>query len=267
MARDFLRRRGGILVGGASALVAAAFLGLLGFAGVMKTTGQNLTDPQTGCPTSGHGKLTVIGIDSSDPLAPQNKAMLRGVVEDAAAGQRDSRVIIARISGRANYQPEILFDRCHPGSGSDGTSANEGSAELQERFDREFAAPLEIALEKLGEPGPTSEHSYLSGTLERMVSDPSLELDDGDRTLILLSDLIENTEASRPYRDGVVRLPASREPFLEGIHLRLVELPAVGAAERLQSYASRSAWRDWCSSARARSCTVTAPGLQVEERR
>jgi hypothetical protein len=267
MARGFHSRRGGAFATIACALVAVAFLGLLGVAGVIRSAGQLLTDQRTGCPATGHVSLTVVGIDSSDPLVPQNKEMLRGVVEEGAVGQRGSRVIIARLSGSSDYRPEILFDRCHPGAGSDGTSATEGSAEIQDRFDREFAAPLATAMERLGRPGPESPRSHLTGTLERMVSDPALDLNRGERTLILLSDLIEHTEASRPYTDGVVRLPTPPERFLSGIHLRLVELPARGEAVRLQTHASRSAWREWCSLAGAQSCTVAAPGLLALELR
>ena len=81
----------------------------------------------------------------------------------------------------------------------------------------------------------------------------------------MLSDLIENTATSRPFVTGQVQLPHPREPFLNGISMVLVELPALAEASGLQNFATRSSWRRWCNDAGALSCEVTAPGMAEAE--
>lgn len=238
-----------------------AFFGLIAGSAVLRGSVSEQIDERTGCPVGGHSKVTVIGIDASDPLAPQNRSMLRQSVQEAAADRRDSRVILVRLSGSRSYRPDIVFDRCNPGAAREARRWSEGPAARQVIFDSRFLEPLNRAIERLALPTPEMRESYLADTIARMVSDPALHLREGERRLILLSDLIENTDLSRPYTTGVVRLPPVRERFLAGISVQLVELPAMTDATQLQTFTVRSMWRRWCQIAGALSCQVTAPGL------
>lgn len=244
-------------------LALLGFFGIIAGAGVVRSGVNELIDERTGCPASGHNSVTVVAVDSSDSLAPDNKAMVRQTVKNAAGDRRDSRVILVRIDGARKYRPEILFNRCNPGAAREARRWTEGTAARQAMFDESFLKPLETAIDGLSRRMPESEESYIADTIAHMVSDVALHLRHGERKLILLTDLLEHTQSSKPYRTGAVRLPEVREEFLAGIDLDLVELPAMKGASHLQTFETRTAWRNWCSTAGARACVMTAPGLGV----
>ncbi|MEA3061377.1 MAG: hypothetical protein QOJ94_1158 [Sphingomonadales bacterium] len=238
-----------------------AFGGVVATGAALRTTSVAEIDPRTGCPAGGHGEITVILADGSDPLGPRNEAALRATVERSLAVRRDARVIIARFTGGPSYQVQILFDRCNPGGAREAKTLGEGPAAREKQLRDNFVLPLQKAIDRLAKPTPKNRQSYVADTIAHAVSDPSLHLDHGVRRLVVMSDLIENTKLSLPYQTGHIRLPSIREKFLSGIAIELIELPAMPGAERLQTIEGRTTWRAWCRSAGAARTRVDAPGL------
>lgn len=213
------------------------------------------------CDPKEPGRTTVVLVDGSNALAPRSAATVRQLVHDAMDGRRGARVILARVSGDARYQPEILADLCDPG-GAEDARFNEGPVTRADLRQTAFFDPIDQAIAKLVTPVSSSDKSYLSDAISRAAADPAMHLRDPGATLVFASDLIENSDFSRPYETGGIVLPQVRERFLEGIAVKLVELPAMPGAEMLQTYEMRDRWRKWLLAAGARDVQQLSPGLR-----
>ena len=239
--------------------VGLALAGSIAAATVLRSGAASV--PPGTCAPGENGPATVVVLDASNKLAPRAEATVREVARAAAIGGRGLRVIIARVSGSRDYQPEILFHGCDPG-GAGQARYDEGQATRDELRQTHFLAPLEVAIGRLVEPVPDHGQTYLAETVMRVASDPAMHLDQPGSSLIILSDLIQNVRGtSMPYRNGRIVLPPVEEPFLNGLRVTVVELPAMPGADVLQTHKMREAWRDWFKAAGAMQVTMRSPGL------
>jgi hypothetical protein len=250
----FSRRRSILLIGSFATFIAAGSMLALGNGAA--------PDEGTGCVPGIAGPVTVVLLDGSDPLGSKSQALVREAVVDGARGGLHARLILARFSGKREFRPEILFSRCDPGRANDATILSEGPAAREEDWVEKFGEPLEDKSAQLARDTPAANESYIADAIARVASDPSFHLRDGTAKLIVLSDFIENSDVSHPYRDGALHLPAINEQFLKGIKVKLIELPALEGAEMLQNYRNRTVWRDWIERAGAAGpVEFLAPGL------
>jgi hypothetical protein len=248
------RRRAMLMVGSFAVLIAVG--------GWLSIGNGKIPDQETGCSPDTEGPTTVVLLDGSDPLGPPSEALVRQAVGDAAEGGVNSRLILARFSGKQEFRPEILFNKCSPGRGKDGSLFGLGPAVLEEEWAEKFHRPLEEKSGQFAQAASKENESFIAAAIARVASDPTFHLRAKGSRLIVLSDFIENSDISHPYVDGVVRLPEIREQFLSGIRIRLIELPALKGAEMLQGYPGRVAWRDWAQRAGAIApVEFLAPGL------
>ena len=247
------------------AAIAVVLIGSIGAATVMRSSPEAMTDTDT-CGSAWHGKTTVILLDASNPLTVGAEATVREVVAKARTGVRGSRVVIARMSGARTYRPQILFDRCDPGGGAQADLMLEGPAAREALREEVFLAPLDAQLEKLVEPVDPNGESYIGETIMRAAADPAFHLDGEGARLVVVSDFIESTAISKPYQTGQIVLPKVDEPFLAGIAVTMVELPAVAGATSIQTFALRTEWRQWLADAQATDVQMISPGLAGSRR-
>lgn len=214
-----------------------------------------------GCDPRWRGPTTTVVVDASNNLAPRSQASLRELISRTLSGRRGSRVVIARISGADAYQPEFLFSRCDPG-GADEARFGEGPVGRDDERKTMFLEPMEAALTRLFTAVPSNGNSFIAANLQRIASDPAMHLDAPGSTLVFASDMIESSRVSKPYVTGEIVLPAVEEPFLSGIAVRVLELPAIPGATILQNHESRDRWRTWLTRAGARDILLSFPGLR-----
>jgi hypothetical protein len=240
------------------AVGAVAFIGLIAIATALKP---GAMDPIQSCKADSAAPVITVAVDASNALGHESQAMLRVVIEENTRTQRGARVIIARVSGAQAYRPEILFDRCDPGSAAQA-KANEGPAALEVIRTEQFVVPLNRVIKKLARPAAHNDTSYIADTVIHIAADPAMHLTGPNAKLIVLTDLLENTDRSTPYLNGRISLPTVHERFLRGIKVRVIELPAIAKAAGLQTFEVRAIWRAWLAAAGAENVEVVAPGLR-----
>lgn len=216
------------------------------------------------CPEGDSGPVTAVIVDSSNPLAAKSQEMLRAAVSDGMPSSRSARLIVARVNGARDYQPEFLLNRCDPGSGQ-AARTGEGRATRDALRADEFVQPLEKALAELAKPVDSNDRSFLADTIMRVAADPAMHLVGSNSTLIFLSDLLEHSDVSSPYSTGTIILPKFSEKFLTDIAVRVIELPAMAEAAALQTHDTRQLWRDWLANAGAARVELIAPGIAPSE--
>ncbi|MDB4324737.1 hypothetical protein N9971_00170 [bacterium] len=190
---------GVVIIGGV--LVTIVFLlGLRTFVG--KTTVE--VDDVTNCPVdrSHQYSSTVILIDRTDAITPSQRRYLASIVNDLKSEFRlFEKVAIYPIDSSSAAAPMPLFSKCSPGDPNQANALFENPELLREEFDREFAVPFERAFD--GFQDHTSTESPIVETIQAVMNNHRLDARINSQKLIVISDLLQNTNECSHYRsDG-----------------------------------------------------------------
>ena len=178
-------------------------LGLLGAAGwwMTRTASMLALDEATLCPkTTGPVAMTTILFDLTDPLARAQSAQLRQYLEQefAKAPQATQFTMGAVSEDPAKWGATDPL--CKPASEQDVSSVNQNVRLVKERYDSRFVVPLEANLDQMISAS-SANTSPIMESLQALVADtPGFLTFVGPRRLILVSDLLQNSDAMSFYR-------------------------------------------------------------------
>lgn len=158
-------------------------------------------DQQTFCPLDGPSAITVMLLDTSDPLPTPTKEDAVKRLTDIAAALPDYALLDIRILDSAYPAGRQVFALCNPG---DGRGLNEftGNPSLaKKRWRERFREPLDEALNIGMQPQPSATSPILSTlqgiALDRFTGAAAAKI---EKSLIIVSDMIENEKDYSQYQ-------------------------------------------------------------------
>jgi hypothetical protein len=112
-------------------------------------------DDQTLCRRGPPPAHTVVLVDATDPLTPDQLRVVQGEIQRLGLQtlEEDQRLSIYRLEPKVKEGVQLLFSKCHPGDGSGASEVIENPGKLKQRYGEEFKQPFQVAVETIGNSG------------------------------------------------------------------------------------------------------------------
>jgi hypothetical protein len=208
-------------------------------------------DPETLCPKSGPTSQFAVLVDRTDALTEiQGEALRRQITAWAAAIPKHGSFKVYEVGyGGALLQPVVAV--CNPGDGSDQSAIDSNPKMWRARYEEKFQAPISAMLERMRLDEEAKTSPILEGVQAIAVKDFGPDAPQGPKTLVIVSDLLQNQQGFSLYQ-GVPALDAfwatpyaaSVRSNLAGIHAEVYLLHRMKAAAK-QTDALGKFWIDW----------------------
>ena len=218
------------ILGATLTVVTLAFLSSMG-ALAYYMSAPEAHDPDSLCPTDRAVPHTVMLVDRTDPLTEEHGRLLLETTERAIASLKlHERFSLFLIEGQAPAAPTPVFSVCKPADGTDANWLYENKRLIRASYEERFGEPLSVSVRKLTEPAqaPTSP---IMETIRNIAAVTEFAVAAGERTLIVVSDLLQNMPAYSHYRTNPdyerfrsSAYAASVRPDLAGVAVELVYL-------------------------------------------
>jgi len=254
---SFKRRRGGReslgLKVAASVIVVLVMAALGGVFWFVQGRAAQLAalDPETLCPKSGPTSQFAVLIDRTDALTEiQGEALKRQIIAWANAIPKHGGFKVYEVGhGGALLQPVVSV--CNPGDGSDQSAIDSNPKMWRARYEEKFTGPIGAMLERMQLDEAAKQSPILEGVQAIAVKDFGPDAPTGPKTLMVVSDLLQNQQGFSLYQ-GVPKLDAfwatpyaaSLRTNLAGVHAEIYLLHRLKAAAK-QSDALGKFWIDW----------------------
>jgi hypothetical protein len=208
-------------------------------------------DPETLCPKSGPTSQFAVLVDRTDALTEiQGEALRRQITAWAAAIPKHGSFKLYEVGyGGALLQPVVAV--CNPGDGSDQSAIDSNPKMWRARYEEKFQAPISAMLERMRLDEEAKASPILEGVQAIAVKDFGPDAPQGPKTLIIVSDLLQNQQGFSLYQgvpagDVFWTTPyaASVRSNLTGIHTEIYLLHRIKAATK-QTDALGKFWIDW----------------------
>ena len=202
--RNARRSRSG---GGSSIILyvlgALVAVGLLGAAIYYRsqTEQEMAVDPQTLCPeATGPVAMTAILFDLTDPLSEaQSKQLLQLIEKEITDAPIGTQFTLGVVSERPQTWGATA-PLCKPRSGSDVSTLTQNVRIVIERYEQQFLAPLHDNIQSMIS-STGADHSPIMEAMQSLIADTHGYLTFvGPRKVILISDLLQNSDAMSFYR-------------------------------------------------------------------
>ncbi len=196
-------------------------------------------DSQTLCLADSFPPHRAVVIDKTDLYSPEQAAG----IEDLILSQRDSLAVGERLSlYELNESGQLRntnsFSLCNPGAGEQVNPLYRNPERVQARYEALFAEPLDRALADLVLP-KDAPSSPIIEALARLAQDPTFDTTVPGRRIVLVSDMLQNSDIFSVYgrRRGALedRIPpadtvarAIRDTYgdsLRGVYLEIQLIP------------------------------------------
>lgn len=160
-------------------------------------------DEVTLCPTAtGPVGMTAVLIDLTDPLSPAQSAQLRAWLDNeisqAPRGTQFTMGIVSEDASKWGATPAL----CKPQDAGSANAITQNANLIDKRYNEKFLTPLSANIDRL--TGPTdAKHSPIMESLQALVAGtPGFITYHGPRRIVLVSDLLQNSDVLSFYRGG-----------------------------------------------------------------
>jgi hypothetical protein len=168
------------------------------------------------CPAK-PSSITVLLVDVTDPMTVAQKQDFQNeLVRMRNTIPRYGKLIVTKVDSTSDKLLDPVITRCNPGTAADANDLTGDPKGLQKRYREGFEEPLDKVFEDLSQASGSDSspifESVQSSTLTELLTPEIVEL---PRKLILVSDLLQNTEAisfysGLPDPDAFLSSPAFR---------------------------------------------------------
>ena len=200
------RQRSNILLGSLALLLVISVLGATAWWWNQK---RNATDPKTLCPIDGPLGHNILLVDKTDPLNLAQKAAFDLLVTDLVSNKTPPGYLLSIFVLGDDFvsQTKPLVELCNPGDGKGHNELTENIKQLNRQYKDRFLSPIFDLSTQLLSIAPAQESPILE--MLQMVSLNSIQRHhvDGPKTLIVLSDLLQNSKQLNMYK----AMPAFQE--------------------------------------------------------
>ncbi|MFS2318944.1 hypothetical protein RMQ97_13485 [Maricaulis sp. D1M11] len=199
------------LIGVFNLIIVVGILGVISYAAIILQPPEY--DHQTLCVVDEIPPHRAVVIDKTDLYSPEQAdriaALIRAQKPGLAVGERLSLYELNESGQLANTN---RFSLCNPGAGEQVNPLYRNPDRVQARYDMLFAEPLEAALADLVTP-KNAPNSPIIEALAQLTQDPTFDRNAPRRHIVLVSDMLQNSDLFTvyPYRqrmDLTSRLPA-----------------------------------------------------------
>jgi hypothetical protein len=169
----------------------------------LAATSQRQTLDESLCPEGGPPSQTLLLIDATDDIPALTRTQIRQLLDDMIAKIPRGGLLDIRMLRNDQNRTDRIFALCNPGDGSDLDPLIANPEAAKERWRTGFAEPLATALEQTanGEEADTSPilAAIQQLAVERLTSERDRR---AATTLVLISDMLENSPDFSMYRSG-----------------------------------------------------------------
>lgn len=217
-------------------LGAVIALGLLGAAGwwANRTSTEMAVNAETLCSiTTGPVAETVILFDLTDPLATAQTSQLLQYLErefaNAMIGTQFTLGVVSENSADWGATPPL----CKPHSEKDVSSLTQNVPLVKQRYEERFLAPLEANLQRMISASGAKSSPIMESLQALTAGTPGFLTFTGPRKVILVSDLLQHSDAMSFYRGDDWQSFAASPAFqrlghtLEGAEIEIFAVPRV----------------------------------------
>jgi len=182
----------------------------------------------------------LILLDLTDPLSQTQAQRLVRILDEVVETETADSLVAVGIVSEEPAAWGARFQKCKPKTGREANQLYENPTLIQERFEEEFRRPLYQVIDAMMKQ-PEQDTSPIMEAMQALIAD--LPLTDGQISLIVVSDLLQNSDAFSAYREenwdtfaargGSDRLARN----LNGAHLTLVRIPRPATSSRIRESA------------------------------
>ena len=181
--------------------------------------------PQTLClleaPLQTH---VLILVDRTDPLTPLQSVIFRKLLlRERDALPPHAKLSVFTVTDTTGVMEDQRFSMCSPGHGDDANLLYENPRQVQQFFEQRFEEPLDQVIIDLTE-AQVAPQSPIYQSLLKVLRRPDFTRKTPQRRLILLSDLMEHTDAFSHYNTSKFEVMLTLPPFLATLDLDQVDL-------------------------------------------
>ncbi len=195
-------------------------------------------DEATLCPETGPTGAFAVLLDLTDPLTGQQSARLATLLEKRVERVPEGALVTFGAVSSDEGRRGSLFAACKPGDGSQASQIYENPGMIRARFDSEFMTPLRTVLDETIRTA-AEDTSPIMESLQALIADtPAFETSGGPREIVIVSDLLQNSETLSFYRgEGWETLRDSGATSrlarnLNGVVVSVMLVPRPGAGAR-----------------------------------
>jgi hypothetical protein len=182
-------------------LIALGALGAIGFLSFRLSSEPGLTAEL--CPADGPVEHLAILLDTTDPLTLTHLQRTRQIVESKIdAALVGTRVSFSTVNPDSDIRQSAFFSICKPPSGDDASRLTENPRMVQEKYEKEFLDPVDDALDDLLTIPEAPSSPIMEGLQEFASRIPEFTTTDRPRELVIMSDLMQHSDAFSFYRGG-----------------------------------------------------------------
>lgn len=197
-----------------------------------KAISKPVLNATTLCPEDGSvGDLAIL-IDLTDPVSlAQLQAARQAIEKHIVEAPVGTRVSLATISPDQSARKASFRSVCKPPSGADADELIENKEMIRAAYETGFSGPVGDSLTRLLTATEAKTSPIMEGLQEFVTTIPGYVLSEKPRELVILSDLMQNSETISFYRgqgweafnadSGVERLSRN----LSGVRVSLLRLP------------------------------------------
>lgn len=238
-------RKGFIFIAASIAVVVALF----GYAATHQQAELDDNFCEIGKPLSGH---QIFLIDATDEISHEYVDRLQNIIlQKVNTLPIGFKLTLVRLSGDKTGTPELKteFSKCNPGQGSQYGGINDSKKKMQARWKKYFDQPLTdalIELESLNE----GDSSPIIESINKLTLRPDFGQNVGERSLVLISDLMQYTSDMSQYTPGYnfeefakLGEPYSNVP-LDNVNVSIIYIKR-NRLKALQTRAQKDFWESY----------------------
>lgn len=253
------RRRNEFLLGAVIILVIAAVIAGAAYSTLSRPKGLN---PETLCPADGPSGHYVLLVDKTDPLNFTQKQAFSVILKELVEKRIPEGYLLSVFALGEDFKENAtpLVELCNPGDGSKKSEFDANPHKLRAQYQEKFAEPML----KLSESLVATQAAKWSPIFEMLqlvgINGYRKQGVKGERRLIIMSDMLQNTPQFTMYK-GPVEYPAfsasdygkKAQPELTDVS---VELHYLMNSPQLQTKRNLKFWEDFFAKAGARIVAV-----------
>lgn len=157
-------------------------------------------DPTTLCPVDGATAFLAVILDLTDPLNDQQADRLKNELERQFKNAENGTLISV---GVVKAEPSTFgkrFSICKPQSGNTASPIYQNKSMIEKRYDQEFRIPLTETVESMMSGGEQDSSPIIESITSLIASHPEFRERNTPKRLILVSDLVQNSDIHSFFR-------------------------------------------------------------------
>lgn len=194
-------------------------------------------DQDTLCEFSGPDHAKVLLLDLTDPLSPTQASRLKTLIDHEIEKSPANTMLSLGIVSDDPEDWGARFSLCKPRSGEEASDLYENPRMIAESYQENFERPLNAVLTSTLNASEASSSPIMEALQSLIAETPAFNTVRGDRELLIVSDMLQHSEALSAYRGQGWDYFASSGSAdrlaenLQSVSVRIVRIPRQSRAD------------------------------------